>query len=45
MEYEVVVLPEQFPAVPAVSPPAVAPCQDRKGGTQEEAVYEPIPGD
>ena len=30
---------------PAVSPPAVAPCQDRKGGTQEEAVYEPIPGD
>ena len=26
-------------------PPAVAPSEDGKGGTQEEAVYEPIPGD
>ena len=33
-EYEVP--GEQFP------PPAVAPSQNREGGTQEEAVYEPI---
>ena len=33
-EYEV--SGEQFP------PPAVAPSQDREGGTQEEAVYEPV---
>ena len=26
------------------SPPAVAPSQDGKGGTQKEAVYELIPG-
>ena len=25
-------------------PPAVAPSQDRERGTQEEAVYEPMPG-
>ena len=31
-------------AVPALPPPAVASSQDREGGTQEEAVYEPIPG-
>ena len=41
-EYEVVVPPEQFTAVSAVSPPAVAPSQDREGGTQEETAYESI---
>ena len=37
-EYEVPDPPKKFP------PPAVAPSQDREGGTQEEAVYEPMPG-
>ena len=47
-EYVIPNLPEiskQAPAVPAMSPAAVAPSQNREGGTQEEIVYEPIPGD
>ena len=41
-EYEVPGPPKKFPAAPAMSPPALAPSQDREGGTQEEAVYEPV---
>ena len=37
-EYEVPGPPQQFP------PPAVTPSQNKEGGTQEEAVYEPMPG-
>ena len=39
-EYEVPSLQKQFPAVPTLSPPAVAPSQDKETGTQEEAVYD-----
>ena len=37
-DYEVPSPLKQFP------PPAVAPSQDKEGGTQGEAVYEPMPG-
>ena len=41
-------LPRQYERSTANSPmppPAVAPSQNGKGGTEEEAVYESIPGD
>ena len=41
--YEIPSLREEFPAVPAIPPPAVAPSQDGEDVIQEEAVYELIP--